>query len=102
MRISDPESNHANEFSLIKSNLRSYDKILRSLIKEAKQCYYEFCFQHSIKQTWLPISTKMNTKKHTDMPEFFTWNNKTVKGKTKIANHLNLFFTNNAPEKPSY
>ena len=50
MRISDPE---CNEFSLIKSNLRSYDKILRVPIKEAKQCYYKSCFQnfkHDIKQ----------------------------------------------------
>ena len=34
LRMSEPES---NELSSIKSNLRSYNKILRSLIKDAKQ-----------------------------------------------------------------
>ena len=51
MRISDSES---NKFSLIKSNLRSYNKIRRNPSKEAKQCYYKSCFQnikYNIKQT---------------------------------------------------
>ena len=72
MRMYDPES---NELSPIKSNLRSYNKILRSLIKEPKQCYYKSSlqkFKHDIKQTWLTISSILNTKKHTDIPDFFT------------------------------
>ena len=79
----------------MKSNLRSVDKILRSLIKEAKQCYYKSCFQnfkHKIKQTWLTINSLINTKKHIDIPESFTWNNTTFKDKTKIANQFYLFF----------
>ena len=77
--MSEPES---NELSIIKSNLRSYNKILRSLIKDAKQSYYRSCFQnfkHNIKKT---ISSIINTKKHTDIPDFFTWNNKTFQDKT--------------------
>ena len=74
MRMSNPES---NEFSLIKSNIRSYNKILRSLIKETEQCFYMYkpCFQnckHNIKQSCLSISSITNTKKQTDIPEFFT------------------------------
>ena len=97
MRMSNPES---NKFSFMKSNIRSYDKILRSLIKEAKQCYYmyRYCFQnckHNIKQTCLTISSIINTKKHTDIPELFTWNNKTeIRRKLQIS----LFFTNIGPE----
>ena len=101
MRMSEPES---NEFSVIKSNLRSYNKILRSQIKEAKQCYYKSCFQnfkHNIKKTWSTISSIVNTKKHTDIPDFCTWNNKTFKDKTGIANHFHLFFTNIGPDLAS-
>ena len=43
LRMSEPES---NELSIIKSNLRSYNKILRSLIKDAKQSYCKSCFQN--------------------------------------------------------
>ena len=101
LRMSEPES---NELSSIKSNLRSYNKILRSLIKDAKQSYYRSCFQnfkHNIKKTWSTISSIINTKKHTDIPDFFTWNNKTFKDKTEIANQFNLFFTNIGPELAS-
>ena len=41
--MSDPES---NKCSLLKSNLRSYNTIIGSLIKEAKQCYYKSYFQN--------------------------------------------------------
>ena len=86
------------------TSVRSYNKILRSLIKDAKQSYYRSCFQnfkHIIKKTWSTISSIINTKKHTDIPDFFTWNNKTFKDKTEIANQLNLFFTNIGPELAS-
>ena len=45
--MSEPKS---NGFSFIKLNLRSYNKILKSPIKEAKWSYYKSCFQNLFKK----------------------------------------------------
>ena len=85
--MSEPDS---DELLIIKSNLRSYNKILGSPIKDAKQSSYRSCF-HNFQQNlkkWSTISSIINTKKHIGIPDFFTWNNKTFKDKTEIANHI--------------
>ncbi len=61
--MTDPDSyNH----SVLKINLDTYNKILKSSIRLQKKLYYEACFskyKNNIKQTWKLISEVIGKRK---------------------------------------
>ena len=89
------------EYATIKTNLKTYNKILRHNIELAKRLYYTRKFNKSIndiKKTWdviKRITNRMMTKKQ--LPSFFNLNGKIITGKSEIANKFNEFFTNIGP-----
>ncbi len=92
--MTDPQSyNH----SVLKINLDSYNKILKSSIRLQKKLYYEACFskyKNNIKQIWKLISEvigKTKQKKH--FPQFFQDENGVhITDKLEIANKFNNVF----------
>ena len=87
------------------TNLKTYNGILKKLIRSAKKTYYENLFakfKGDIKNTWKTINEILNrTKRKNKFPDFFKDGNNTVTGKLAIANHFNKFFTNIGPKLSS-
>ena len=91
----------SEQYDTLKINLRTYNKILRQNIRNAKQIHYETCFnqyKHDIKSTWMTIKEVMGKGAKADKyPESFRHGNKTLTNKQDIVNHFNNFFTNLGP-----
>ncbi len=94
LKMTDP---HSYNYSVLKINLDSYNKILKSSIRLQKKLYYEACFskyKNNIKQIWKLISEvigKTKQKKH--FPQFFQDENEVhITDKLEIANKFyNVF-----------
>ena len=82
----------------ISSNLKSYNKILKKLIRQAKIQYYSDQFdknKSNIRHTWSTIKEILNKcKEKKEFPAFFTIKDEHVTDKTDISNNFNLFFAN--------
>ena len=82
----------------ISSNLKSYNKILKKLIRQAKIQYYSDQFdknKSNIRHTWSTIKEILNKcKDKKEFPAFFTINDEHVTDKTDISNNFNSFFAN--------
>ncbi len=92
--MTDPDSYN---YSMLKINLDTYNKILKSSIHLQKKLYYEACFskyKNNIKQIWKLISEVIGTKprkKH--FPQFFQDEKGVhITDKLEIANKFNNFF----------
>ena len=89
------------KYAIIKTNLKTYNKILRHNIELAKRLYYTRKFNKSIndmKKTWdiiKQITNRMTTKKQ--LPSFFNLNGQIITGKHNIANKFNEYFTKIGP-----
>ena len=85
-----------------KTNLSTYNRILKQSIRIAKNIYYSSCFQrykNDIKKTWATISNIMNKKVNkSEYPEFFEIDGNKVYDKKEIANKFNSYFTNIGPK----
>ena len=89
-------------YTTIKTNLKTYNKILKNNIDEAKRTYY---YQHSFDKykndttnTWKiikEITNRNNIKKH--IPCLFNVEGETITDKSKIVNKLNTYFTKIGP-----
>ena len=92
---------HAN----IKTNLKTYNKILRHSIEQAKTVYYQqklIKYTNHIRNTWKVIKEVTNkTTTKTQMPEFVKVDGKILTEKKDIANKFNNFFTNIGPSLAS-
>ncbi len=69
-KMADPIS---NEFATTKINLNTYNKILKNLIRLAKQFYYETIFaklKNDTKATWKPINKILNRTKRKKIIHF--------------------------------
>jgi len=90
------------KFFTIKTNLATYNCILKKNIRAAKTIFYEKMFtkfKNDIKKTWSTINEILSkTKKKKKFPEFFMHDENKVYDNLQIANHFNLFFTNIGPE----
>ena len=82
---------------ILKTNISTFNKILKKAIKEAKAIHYRNTFskhKNNPKETWKEINNILHRKTRTDT-EITALNvgNTKVTSPTDIANHLNTFFT---------
>ena len=97
-RRTDPNS---PQYQAIKTNLNTFNNILRTTIRLTKKTYYEALFKKykgDMKSTWKTINTILSrTKRKKKFPQYFKDGNNIITGKAAIANHFNSFFTNIGP-----
>ena len=89
----------------LKTNLKTYNKILKKLIRHAKKSYYESLFMKfkgDIKNTWITIRNIISkSKEMKNLPEFLNGNNGKIENDKEIAEEFNTFFTNIGPKLAS-
>lgn len=89
------------EYERLKINLKTYNRILKNNIQQAKLIYYNTLFErykYDIKNTWATINDIINKKpKNKVLPASFIINGENVTDKRSIANNFNTFFTNIGP-----
>ena len=94
-----------DKYTTLKTNLSTYNKIVKKNIREAKMLYYTESFdkqKHDIKKTWKLISEIICKASH-KRPAFdnILVNDKVYKDKTDMANQFNSFFVNVGPDLAS-
>jgi len=81
----------------LETNLKTYNRILRKAIREAKKNYFHEKFtqyRNDIKKTWMTIKTVINkTRNKTTIPNFFLIDNNRVSDKHIVVDKFNHFFT---------
>ena len=86
------------EFEIIKTNLKTFNKLLKKNIIMAKKMYYQSQFskyKDNMKGTWAIIKGILNrTQPSTNFPEYFNINGQKITDKKVISNEFNSFFTN--------
>ena len=91
-------SHDSQHFETMKINLRTYNKILKRNIKQAKKAYYQEAFQkhqHDIKSTWRIIKDILNkSQKQKNYPDTFLVDGKLISDKLIIAKQFNSYFSN--------
>ena len=89
----------------LKINLKTYNKILKKIIREAKKMYYVSCFakfKNDIKQTWLTIKGILNkSRNNKSFPEYFLIDNRKITDNCKIANEFNKHYNEIGPQLAS-
>ena len=91
-------------YNTLKINLKIYNKMLKKLIRTAKNIYYHSIFakyKNDIKNTWITIKSIFNKSHVKKFPDCFNINNVTVKDTQTIANKFNEYFTNIGPSLAS-
>ena len=85
------------EYNIIKTNLRTFNRILRNSTRLAKMAYYRKRFEkckNNVKDTWVAINEVICRNYRTNLPEIFKINGKSVKDDQIIADEFNAFFFN--------
>ena len=86
----------APEYNGRKTNLHTYNNILKNNIKNAKKSYYDSCFNRckgDIRNTWKSIKEVLNkTKQKSSFPSYFKVNEEIITDKQTIATNLNKYF----------
>ena len=97
-KMTDPNT---PEFDIQKTNLATYNSILKKAIRLAKRSYYEALFtkfKNDIRGTWKTINGILNkTKKKRNFPLFFKDGDNIIHDKQTITNKFNTFFSNIGP-----
>lgn len=79
-------------------NLKTYNNILRKLIREAKTTYYEKALQNhknDIKNTWIVLKEILNKGKSTNsFPDYIMQGNQKLTDSQQIVNAFNEFYIN--------
>jgi hypothetical protein len=89
-------------YSVTKSNLQTYNAILKKSIRNAKKLYYKHYFdkhKNDMKGTWNMINSIIN--KSSSMKQFskyFLINGEHVSDKSAIASAFNVYFTELGPK----
>ena len=95
IKQTSPES---NDFVNLKTNLRTYNNILKKSIRAAKIDYYNKKFsnaQNNIKQTWKHINGILNkSSKESHLPDHINQCNSTIQGDREILEAFNKHFAN--------
>ncbi len=90
------------QYNTLKTNLNTFNRILKKSIRNMKKQYYESLFNKykgDIKGTWKTINEILNrTKRKNKFPQYFKDGNHLVTGKLAIVNHFNEYFTNIGPK----
>ena len=91
-------STDTTAYEELKINFKTYQRIIRRSIREAKRTYYHNIFikyNGNTKKTWQIINSTLNKKNtHSSLPLKFHDNGKILTDPCKIANKLNDFFVN--------
>ena len=78
-------------------NLKTYNGILKTSIRKAKQLYYDKCFNHlkfDIKNTWKIINEILSRHKtNKSFPKYFKDSDSIVIDKSEIVNKFDEYFT---------
>ena len=94
-------SSEAVNIQVVKTNLTTYNRILKQSIRRAKQIYYQKCFtkyKHDMKKTWSTIKAIFNkSNSQTDLPTYFQQDGVKISNSTDIANGFNDFFVKIGP-----
>ena len=81
---------------MLKTNLKTFNKLLKKNIILAKTMYYQSQFskyKDNMKGTWAIIKGILNrTQPSTHFPEYFNTNGQKVTDKNVIVNEFNTFF----------
>lgn len=89
------------QYQIIKTNLKTFNNILKKTIRFTKKAYYETLFNKyngDMKGTWKTINSILSrTKRKKTFPQFFKDGNNIITSKLAIVNHFNSFFTNIGP-----
>ena len=88
---------HIN-YEQIKQRFKSYEKIVKKDIKEAKQRYFDQIFtayKNDMKKTWQTINETLNrNKKNSNVASIFYHNGNVLSNAKDIANAFNVYFAN--------
>ena len=88
---------HIN-YEQIKQRFKSYEKIVKKDIKEAKQRYFDQIFtayKNDMKKTWKTINETLNrNKKNSNVASIFYHNGNVLSNAKDIANAFNIYFAN--------
>ena len=86
---------HIN-YEQIKQRFKSYEKIVKKDIKEAKQRYFDQIFtayKNDMKKTWKTINETLNrNKKNSNVASIFYHNGNVLSNAKDIANAFNVYF----------
>ena len=89
------------DYNITKTNLCTYNKILRQCIRSAKKNYYDKCFKENrndIKKTWSTINSVLSKERNSkEYPKKFIINGSTIENYDVIVNEFNNYFTNIGP-----
>ena len=92
-------------FLTLKTNLKTYNKILRQNIRAAKKEYFQNCFnkyKNDARMTWSTIKDILNkTKSKQNFPNYFMINGTQISDAQDIANKFNDYFVNIGPNLAS-
>ena len=93
------------QYLVLKTNLNTYNKILKKNIRQAKVMYYQEKFRNfekDIKNTWKTINSIISNKKESSNAcEKFHIDNDIIDDPKEIANKFNYFFQNIGPKLAS-
>ena len=91
-------TNNDIEYETKKINFKTFERIAKENIKEAKRDYYFKTFtahKNDLRKTWRTIDDTLNKKSNkSKFPSKFIVNNRTVTDHKKIADEFNIFFSN--------
>ena len=91
-------TNNDIEYETKKNNFKTFERIVKENIKEAKRDYYFKTFtahKNDLRKTWRTIDDTLNKKSNkSKFPSKFIVNNRTVTDHKKIADEFNIFFSN--------
>ena len=90
--------------STLKTNLTTYNRILKTSIKHAKYLYYHDIFlkyKKDIKNTWVTIKDLISQKNNKSLPALFTINGNSVSDQKEIAAKFNEYFCTIGPNLAS-
>ncbi len=98
LKMTDPNS---TEYATLKTNLKTFNNILKKSIRAIKKDYYETLFmkfKDDIRGTWKTINDILNkTKRKKAFSQFFRDGENMITNKYVIVNKFNTFFTNIGP-----
>ena len=93
-----------NEYQIMQTNFKTYERIMKNKIGETKQKYYFDKFTHftaeknDMKKAWATIDETLNRKRRsTEYPVEFFYNNRTTRDLKDIANSFNEYFSSIGP-----
>ena len=93
IKLTNPES---SEYAILLVNLKTYNSILKTSFRKAKQIYYDKCFHNykfDIKNTWKTINEILSRNKtNKSFPKYVKDSHSIVTDKSEIVNKFNDLF----------